>query len=57
MVKNLPVNTGDVSLIPRSGRSLGERNDHLLQYSCLRNSMERGAGQIIYSMVLEKSLT
>ena len=48
MVKNLPVNTGDVSLIPRSGRSLGERNDHLLQYSCLRNSMDRGAGQIIY---------
>ena len=34
--------TGDVGLIPRSGRSPGERNDHPLQYSCLENPMDRG---------------
>ena len=38
MVKNLPANAGDVSLIPRSGRSPGEGSDNLLQYSCLGNS-------------------
>jgi len=26
-----------------SGRSLGERNGNPLQYSCLENSMDRGA--------------
>ena len=44
--KNLPADagdTGDVSLIPGSGRSsgLGYGNPH--QYSCLENSMDRGA--------------
>ena len=34
---------GDVSLIPGSGRSLGEGNGNPLQYSCLGNLMERGA--------------
>ena len=28
----------------RSGRSPGERNGNPLQYSCLENSMDRGAG-------------
>ena len=28
--------------IPRSGRSPGEGNDNLLQYFCLKNSMDRG---------------
>ena len=36
-------NAGDVGSIPGSGRSPGEGNDHPLQYSCLRNSMDRGA--------------
>ena len=31
--------------IPGSGRSPGVGNDTLLQYSCLENSMGRGAGQ------------
>ena len=35
--------TGDVGLIPRSGRSPGEKNDHPLQYSCLEKPMDRGA--------------
>ena len=33
-VKNLPANAGDVGLILESGRSPGEVNDDLLQYSC-----------------------
>ena len=46
VVKNLPANAGDirdVSSIPASGRSPGGRNGNLLQYSCLENSMNRGA--------------
>ena len=46
MVKNLPANAEDardVGLIPGSGRSPGERNGNPLQYSCLRNPMDRGA--------------
>ena len=36
MVKNLPANAGDASLIPELGRSLGGGNSNPLQYSCLR---------------------
>ena len=43
MVRNLPANAGDVGLIPGLGRSLGEVNGNTLQYSCLENSMDRGA--------------
>ena len=46
MVKNLPVNAGDVEdpgLIPGLGRSPGEGNGNPLQYSCLEFSMDRGA--------------
>ena len=43
MLKNPPANAGDVSLIPGSGRSLGEGNGNTLQYSCLGNLMDRGA--------------
>ena len=53
VVKNLPVNAGDardLSLIPGLGRSTGERNDPL-QYSCLENSMDRGAWQAIVHSV------
>ena len=32
-------------MIPGSGRSPGEGNDNPLQYSCLENSMDRGACQ------------
>ena len=43
MVKNSPTNAGDTEdegLIPGSGRSTGEQNRNLPQYSCLENSME-----------------
>ena len=33
----------DPGLIPGLGRSSGEGNDNLLQYSCLENPMDRGA--------------
>ena len=36
-------NVGDLGLIPGVARSPGERNDYPLQYSCLENSIDRGA--------------
>ena len=36
-------NAGDPGLIPGLGRSPGEGNGNPLQYSCLENSMDRGA--------------
>ena len=46
LVKNLPANAEDARdarLIPESGRSPGDGNGNPFQYSCLENSMERGA--------------
>ena len=43
LVKNPPYNAGDLGSIPRWGRSPGEGNGNLLQYSCLGNPMNRGA--------------
>ena len=43
MVKNPPANAGATGLIPGSGRSPGEGYGNPLQYSCLENSMDRGA--------------
>ena len=43
VVNNLPVNSGDVGLIPGLGRSPGEGNGNPLQYVCLGNPMDRGA--------------
>ena len=45
LVKNRPANVGYVGSIPGLGRSPGGGNDNLLQYSCLENSMDRGAWQ------------
>ena len=48
MVKNPPANTGDkrdTVLIPGSGRFPGVGNGNPFQYSCLENSMDRGALQ------------
>ena len=42
-VKNLSANAGDTASIPRSRRYPGEGNGNPLQYSCLGNSMDRGA--------------
>ena len=42
MVKNPPTNAGNVGSILGSGRSPGERNGDPLQYSYLRNPMDKG---------------
>ena len=41
--KESACNMGDPGPIPGSGRSPGEENGNPLQYSCLENSMDRGA--------------
>ena len=41
--KESACNAGNLGLIPGSGRSPGEGNGNLLQYSCLENPMDRGA--------------
>ena len=43
--KELPATQDTPGSIPGSGRSPGEGNDYPLQYSCLENSMDRGAWQ------------
>ena len=56
MVKNPPANTGDTGSIPELGRSPGEGIGYTLQYSCLENSMDRGAWQATVQWV-DKSQT
>ena len=41
--KESALKAGDLGSIPGSGRSSGEGNGNPLQYSCLENSMDRGA--------------
>ena len=43
VVKNLPANSGDTSLILGLGRSPGKGNGNPLQYSFLGKPMDRGA--------------
>ena len=43
LVKESACNAGDPGSIPGWGRSPGEENGNLLLYSCLGNSMDRGA--------------
>ena len=43
--KESACNAGDLGSIPGSGRSPGEGNGNPLQYSCLENSMDKGAWQ------------
>ena len=60
VVKNLPANAGDAGntgLIPGSGRSSGGGNGNPLQYSCLENSMDRGAWRATVHDVVKKSDT
>ena len=57
VVKNLPVNAGDVGSIPGLGRFPGEGNGGPLQYSCLGNPMGRGALQTIVHGVKKESDT
>ena len=43
LIKNLPANTGDAASIPGSGKAFEVGNGNPLHYSCLENSMHRGA--------------
>ena len=60
MVKNLPVNAGDIrdtDSIPGLGRSPVGGNSNPLQYSCLENPMDRGAWQAAVHRVAELDMT
>ena len=43
LIKNLPASTGDAASIPGSGRAFEVGNGNPLHYSCLENSVGRGA--------------
>ena len=60
MAKSLPANAGDTGnsdSVPGSGRSPGEGNGNPLQYSCLENSIDRGARQAIVHGAAESDTT
>ena len=57
MVKNLPANAVDLTLIPGSARSPGEGNDNPLQYSCLENPRDRGPWWATVQQVTEMDTT
>ena len=50
-------NAGDWGSIPGSRRSPGEGNGYPLQYSCLENSMDRGAWQATVHGIAESDIT
>ena len=60
MVKNPPTNAGDIrdmGSTPGSGRFPGGGRGNPLQYSCLENPMDRGAGQATVHRVAESDTT
>ena len=57
MVRDLPANAEDTALIPGSGKSPGEGNGSLLQYSCLENPMDRGTWWAAVHEITESDMT
>ena len=60
VVKNSHVSAGDMrdaGLIPGSGRSPGGGHGNPLQYSCLKNRMDRGAWWATVRRVAESNMT
>ena len=57
VVKNPPANVGDAGLIPQLRRTPGVGNGNPFQYSCLGNSMDRGAWQATVPEVIKESDT
>ena len=57
VLRNLPANAEEMALIPGSGKSPGEGNGSLLQYSCLENPMDRGTWWAAVHEVTESDMT
>ena len=58
VVKNLPTSEEDTGSVSWLGRSPGEGNGNLLQYSCLGNPMDRRAWQVaVYGVAKELDTT
>ena len=57
VIKNQPANAEDVGSIPGLGKCPGEGNGNPLQYSCLKNSMDRGAWLVIVHEIAESDTT
>ena len=60
MLKTLPAKAKDIrdlGSIPVSGRSPGVGKGNPLQYSCLENSMDRGAWRATIHVVAESDTT
>ena len=58
-VKNLTANagdTGDMGSIPGSGKSPGGEHGNLIQYSCLENSIARGAWRVTVHRVAKSRI-
>ena len=53
VIKNPPASAGDAGSIPSSGRSPEGGNGNPLQYSCLKNAMNRGAWWPIVHGIVE----
>ena len=53
--KEFACNAGDLRSIPGLGSYPGEGNGYILQYSCLENSVDRGAScGIVYRVTTER---
>ena len=60
MVKNLPAKAGDIrepGSIPGSGRSPGGGHGNPLQYSYMKNPMDRGAWRAMVHRVAKSDTT
>ena len=55
--KETAYNARDPGSIPRSERSPRERNDYVLQYSCLENSMDKGSWRVTVHVVTKSDMT
>ena len=55
--KGSACNAEDLGFIPASGRSPGERNGYPIQYSCLKNSIDKEAWWATAYGVPESAMT
>ena len=54
--KNSSCNAGDLGSIPESGKSSGEGNGNLLQYSCLENGQRSLVGYSLWDLKSQSRL-